>query len=175
MLAARAAASFVLANESNTALLKHFADLLPGILQVGPSPPGPMGFIHFCVDNARLNYNQQQQVSHHIIMLDMLNLSCFLIKLHCDSDIECQRLSTLVFLLLMDNFCNINPTCLSLNRRCMTRATREMILCSSRWSKSQTRPQNTWGPTWRLLCSSVWRWVSERSLLCKQIHFALEV
>lgn len=33
-LAARAAASFVLANESNTALLKHFADLLPGILQV---------------------------------------------------------------------------------------------------------------------------------------------
>lgn len=33
-LAARAAASFVLSNESNTALLKHFADLLPGILQV---------------------------------------------------------------------------------------------------------------------------------------------
>uniref|UniRef100_A0A3Q1JCR6 TOG domain-containing protein n=1 Tax=Anabas testudineus TaxID=64144 RepID=A0A3Q1JCR6_ANATE len=32
-LAARAAASFVLSNESNTALLKHFADLLPGILQ----------------------------------------------------------------------------------------------------------------------------------------------
>lgn len=109
MLAARAAASFVLANESNTALLKHFADLLPGILQVGPSPPGPVGFIHSCVDNARLNYNQQQHVSHHIIMLDMLNLSCFLIKLHCDSDIEWQRLSTLVFLLLMDNFCNINP------------------------------------------------------------------
>ncbi|XP_077456296.1 importin-5 [Stigmatopora argus] len=33
MLAARAAASFVLSNESNSALLKHFADLLPGILQ----------------------------------------------------------------------------------------------------------------------------------------------
>lgn len=33
MLAARAAASFVLSNEGNTALLKHFADLLPGILQ----------------------------------------------------------------------------------------------------------------------------------------------
>uniref|UniRef100_A0A3Q3ETQ1 Karyopherin (importin) beta 3 n=1 Tax=Labrus bergylta TaxID=56723 RepID=A0A3Q3ETQ1_9LABR len=32
-LAARAAGSFVLANESNTALLKHFADLLPGVLQ----------------------------------------------------------------------------------------------------------------------------------------------
>ncbi|KAF3706248.1 Importin-5 [Channa argus] len=32
-LAARAAASFVLSNESNTVLLKHFADLLPGILQ----------------------------------------------------------------------------------------------------------------------------------------------
>ncbi|XP_037552498.1 importin-5 isoform X2 [Nematolebias whitei] len=32
-LAARAAASFVLSNESNTALLKHFADLLPGVLQ----------------------------------------------------------------------------------------------------------------------------------------------
>ncbi|XP_035770892.1 importin-5 [Neolamprologus brichardi] len=32
-LAARAAASFVLSNESNTALLKHFSDLLPGILQ----------------------------------------------------------------------------------------------------------------------------------------------
>eukprot|EP00064_Thunnus_orientalis_P008168 superscaffoldBa00000955_g8191 len=32
-LAARAASSFVLSNESNTALLKHFADLLPGILQ----------------------------------------------------------------------------------------------------------------------------------------------
>ncbi|KAM8722774.1 importin-5 [Acanthopagrus schlegelii] len=32
-LAARAAASFVLSNENNTALLKHFADLLPGILQ----------------------------------------------------------------------------------------------------------------------------------------------
>lgn len=37
MLAARAAASFVLANESNSALLKHFADLLPGVLQVRPS------------------------------------------------------------------------------------------------------------------------------------------
>lgn len=33
-LAARAASSFVLSNESNTALLKHFSDLLPGILQV---------------------------------------------------------------------------------------------------------------------------------------------
>uniref|UniRef100_W5M780 Karyopherin (importin) beta 3 n=1 Tax=Lepisosteus oculatus TaxID=7918 RepID=W5M780_LEPOC len=33
-LSARAAASFVLSNESNTAILKHFADLLPGILQV---------------------------------------------------------------------------------------------------------------------------------------------
>ncbi|XP_075873373.1 importin-5 [Nelusetta ayraudi] len=33
MLAARAAASFVLANESNSALLKHFSDLLPGVLQ----------------------------------------------------------------------------------------------------------------------------------------------
>ncbi|RXN38823.1 importin-5 [Labeo rohita] len=32
-LAARAAASFILSNESNTALLKHFSDLLPGILQ----------------------------------------------------------------------------------------------------------------------------------------------
>ncbi|KAG7463760.1 hypothetical protein MATL_G00180070 [Megalops atlanticus] len=32
-LAARAAASFVLSNENNTALLKHFSDLLPGILQ----------------------------------------------------------------------------------------------------------------------------------------------
>ncbi|XP_068165372.1 importin-5 isoform X2 [Antennarius striatus] len=32
-LAARAAASFVLSNEGNPALLKHFADLLPGILQ----------------------------------------------------------------------------------------------------------------------------------------------
>ncbi|RXM36693.1 Importin-5 [Acipenser ruthenus] len=32
-LAARAAASFVLSNESNTPLLKHFADLLPGVLQ----------------------------------------------------------------------------------------------------------------------------------------------
>ncbi|KAL1022067.1 hypothetical protein UPYG_G00021780 [Umbra pygmaea] len=32
-LAARAAASFVLSNEGNAALLKHFADLLPGILQ----------------------------------------------------------------------------------------------------------------------------------------------
>ncbi|CAB1327664.1 unnamed protein product [Coregonus sp. 'balchen'] len=32
-LAARAAASFVLSNEGNTALLKHFSDLLPGILQ----------------------------------------------------------------------------------------------------------------------------------------------
>ncbi|KAG9329037.1 hypothetical protein JZ751_008339 [Albula glossodonta] len=32
-LAARAAASFVLSNETNTALLKHFSDLLPGILQ----------------------------------------------------------------------------------------------------------------------------------------------
>uniref|UniRef100_A0A3Q3K9F1 Importin-5 n=1 Tax=Monopterus albus TaxID=43700 RepID=A0A3Q3K9F1_MONAL len=32
-LAARAATSFVLSNESNIALLKHFADLLPGILQ----------------------------------------------------------------------------------------------------------------------------------------------
>lgn len=37
MLSARAAASFVLANESNSALLKHFADLLPGILQVRSS------------------------------------------------------------------------------------------------------------------------------------------
>lgn len=37
-LASRAAASFVLANESNTVLLKHFADLLPGILQVRCSP-----------------------------------------------------------------------------------------------------------------------------------------
>ncbi|XP_028256566.1 importin-5 [Parambassis ranga] len=34
-LAARATASFVLSNEGNTALLKHFADLLPGILQAG--------------------------------------------------------------------------------------------------------------------------------------------
>uniref|UniRef100_A0A8C5C657 TOG domain-containing protein n=1 Tax=Gadus morhua TaxID=8049 RepID=A0A8C5C657_GADMO len=33
-LAARAAASFVLSNEGNTPLLKHFSDLLPGILQV---------------------------------------------------------------------------------------------------------------------------------------------
>lgn len=33
MLASRAAASFVLANEGNTVLFKHFADLLPGILQ----------------------------------------------------------------------------------------------------------------------------------------------
>jgi len=33
-LAARAAASFVLSNESNSALLKHFSDLLPGLLQV---------------------------------------------------------------------------------------------------------------------------------------------
>ncbi|XP_053273544.1 importin-5 [Pleuronectes platessa] len=32
-LAARAAASFILSNEGNTALLKHFSDLLPGILQ----------------------------------------------------------------------------------------------------------------------------------------------
>uniref|UniRef100_A0AAR2LIC1 TOG domain-containing protein n=1 Tax=Pygocentrus nattereri TaxID=42514 RepID=A0AAR2LIC1_PYGNA len=32
-LAARATASFILSNESNTALLKHFSDLLPGILQ----------------------------------------------------------------------------------------------------------------------------------------------
>ncbi|XP_068446299.1 importin-5 [Clinocottus analis] len=32
-LAARAAAAFVLSNESNSALLKHFSDLLPGILQ----------------------------------------------------------------------------------------------------------------------------------------------
>ncbi|KAJ8393859.1 hypothetical protein AAFF_G00055880 [Aldrovandia affinis] len=32
-LAARAAASFVLSNETNTVLLKHFSDLLPGILQ----------------------------------------------------------------------------------------------------------------------------------------------
>ncbi|XP_077408613.1 importin-5 [Vanacampus margaritifer] len=32
-LAARAASSFVLSNEGNSALLKHFADLLPGILQ----------------------------------------------------------------------------------------------------------------------------------------------
>ncbi|XP_068612345.1 LOW QUALITY PROTEIN: importin-5 [Brachionichthys hirsutus] len=32
-LAARAAASFVLSNEGNAALLKHFADLLPGLLQ----------------------------------------------------------------------------------------------------------------------------------------------
>ncbi|XP_067116750.1 importin-5 [Osmerus mordax] len=32
-LAARAASSFVLSNESNPALLKHFSDLLPGILQ----------------------------------------------------------------------------------------------------------------------------------------------
>uniref|UniRef100_A0A8C1CB84 Karyopherin (importin) beta 3 n=1 Tax=Cyprinus carpio carpio TaxID=630221 RepID=A0A8C1CB84_CYPCA len=32
-LAARAASSFILSNESNTALLKHFSDLLPGILQ----------------------------------------------------------------------------------------------------------------------------------------------
>ena len=35
-LAARAAASFVLSNEGNTPLLKHFSDLLPGILQVRP-------------------------------------------------------------------------------------------------------------------------------------------
>uniref|UniRef100_A0A8C0H9K6 Importin 5 n=1 Tax=Chelonoidis abingdonii TaxID=106734 RepID=A0A8C0H9K6_CHEAB len=34
MLSARAAAAFVLANEHNLPLLKHFADLLPGILQV---------------------------------------------------------------------------------------------------------------------------------------------
>ncbi|KAJ3584175.1 hypothetical protein NHX12_014671 [Muraenolepis orangiensis] len=33
-LAARAAASFILSNEGNTPLLKHFSDLLPGILQV---------------------------------------------------------------------------------------------------------------------------------------------
>uniref|UniRef100_H3B692 Importin-5 n=1 Tax=Latimeria chalumnae TaxID=7897 RepID=H3B692_LATCH len=33
-LSARAAASFILANEQNAPLLKHFADLLPGILQV---------------------------------------------------------------------------------------------------------------------------------------------
>ncbi|KAK7893324.1 hypothetical protein WMY93_022476 [Mugilogobius chulae] len=33
MLASRAAASFVLANEGNAMLLKHFSDLLPGILQ----------------------------------------------------------------------------------------------------------------------------------------------
>ncbi|XP_055020166.1 importin-5 [Boleophthalmus pectinirostris] len=33
MLASRAAASFVLANEGNAVLLKHFSDLLPGILQ----------------------------------------------------------------------------------------------------------------------------------------------
>uniref|UniRef100_A0A4W4FHQ4 TOG domain-containing protein n=1 Tax=Electrophorus electricus TaxID=8005 RepID=A0A4W4FHQ4_ELEEL len=32
-LAARATASFILSNESNMALLKHFSDLLPGILQ----------------------------------------------------------------------------------------------------------------------------------------------
>ncbi|XP_057215943.1 importin-5-like [Triplophysa rosa] len=32
-LSARAAASFILSNEGNTALLKHFSDLLPGILQ----------------------------------------------------------------------------------------------------------------------------------------------
>ncbi|KAG7268938.1 hypothetical protein CRUP_002934 [Coryphaenoides rupestris] len=32
-LAARAAASFILSNEGNTPLLKHFSDLLPGILQ----------------------------------------------------------------------------------------------------------------------------------------------
>ncbi|KAK1876487.1 Importin-5 [Dissostichus eleginoides] len=32
-LAARAASAFVLSNEGNTALLKHFSDLLPGILQ----------------------------------------------------------------------------------------------------------------------------------------------
>ncbi|XP_048834790.1 importin-5 [Brienomyrus brachyistius] len=32
-LAARAAASFVLSNENNSALLKHFSDLLPGVLQ----------------------------------------------------------------------------------------------------------------------------------------------
>ncbi|XP_053719016.1 importin-5 [Synchiropus splendidus] len=33
MLASRAACSFILSNESNTALLRHFSDLLPGILQ----------------------------------------------------------------------------------------------------------------------------------------------
>ncbi|CAL9698325.1 unnamed protein product [Knipowitschia caucasica] len=33
MLASRAAASFVLANEGNSALLKQFSDLLPGVLQ----------------------------------------------------------------------------------------------------------------------------------------------
>uniref|UniRef100_A0A8C3TI54 TOG domain-containing protein n=1 Tax=Chelydra serpentina TaxID=8475 RepID=A0A8C3TI54_CHESE len=33
MLSARAAAAFVLANEHNLPLLKHFADLLPGVLQ----------------------------------------------------------------------------------------------------------------------------------------------
>lgn len=38
-LAARAAASFVLSNESNSALLKHFSDLLPGILQVSQQSP----------------------------------------------------------------------------------------------------------------------------------------
>jgi len=40
-LAARAAASFVLANEGNTPLLKHFSDLLPGILQVTTLLPPP--------------------------------------------------------------------------------------------------------------------------------------
>lgn len=34
MLAARATASFILSNESNMAILKHFSDLLPGVLQV---------------------------------------------------------------------------------------------------------------------------------------------
>ncbi|KAM9820263.1 importin-5 [Neosynchiropus ocellatus] len=33
MLASRAASSFILSNEGNTALLRHFSDLLPGILQ----------------------------------------------------------------------------------------------------------------------------------------------
>uniref|UniRef100_A0A8C5ALJ6 TOG domain-containing protein n=1 Tax=Gadus morhua TaxID=8049 RepID=A0A8C5ALJ6_GADMO len=52
-LAARAAASFVLSNEGNTPLLKHFSDLLPGILQL-------------CADT-NLN-NMQRQLALEVIV-----------------------------------------------------------------------------------------------------------
>ena len=37
-----------------------------------------------------------------------------------------------------------------------------MTLSSSPWWKLQTLHPNTWGPTWRPLCSSVWKWVKSK-------------
>lgn len=59
--------------------------------------------------------------------------------------------------------------CLSISRW-TSPATRQTTLCSSLWWRLQTRRPNTWGPTWRPPCSSLWRWVVEHQWHQASLH-----